>query len=161
MKRFVNRNNDLEGYTPNIEIKHNNDNKFLLAILEVLSSVPPHELISLIDRKKREIEAGIKEARRRLIVPSIEPQMYAALETDIDKWVQNRNDSKLISDSVIWAEDQNENISIVSNDFSDIIRKREDIYYCVCAIRPYDFADKPFVINSVAEINGNHETASP
>ena len=159
MKSFVNRNNDLAGYTPSIEIKHKTDKDHLMAILKVLSSVSPSELISLIDRKKREIEAGIKEARRRLVLPSIEPQMYFVLETGLQKWMQNQNDSKLISDSVIWAEDKKENISIVSNDFSDIIKNREDIYYYVCACRPYDFADKPFIIESVAEINEKHKVS--
>lgn len=152
MKRFVSRNNDITGYVPNINIKYDSDKTHLRAILIILSKIPPPQLISIIDRKKREIESGIKEARRRLILPSIEPVHYTALETDLDKWVTNHNDSQIISDSVCWAEDESVEISIVSNDFSDIIKNREDIYYCVCAFRPYNYSDKPFVINSVEEI---------
>ena len=156
MQTFVKRNNNLAKYTPSINIKYENDKRHLATILQILSKVPPYELISFIDHKKREIEAGIKEARRRLDVPSIEPQMYLALELGLEKWVENKNDIKIISDSVTWAEKQKEEISLVSNDFSDIIKNREDIYYCVCSYRPYDFSEKPFVIESVLEINTKH-----
>ena len=151
VKQYIRKNKSIVGFTPSFPL-NNNDARHMKDILVILSAVPNHRLIQFIDSINRKIQSGIKEARKRLQIPSIPLFNYGILEARIQKWIPNASDACIISDSVCWAEKQKENIIICSNDFSDIIRNRDDIYYSVCGIRPYDFRDKPFEICSVQEV---------
>ena len=151
VKKYIRNNNSVVGFKPSIPL-NKNDAKHLNSILSILSAVPNHRLIKIIDTKIREIQSGIREARNKLQAPSIPLYDYVALEASLQTWVENPSDACIISDSVFWAEEQSENIILCSNDFSDIIHNRDDIYYCVCGFRPYEFRDKPFEICSVQEI---------
>ena len=151
IKRFLETISSIEKYTPSIPL-NDNEIKHVKKIMPFLMKVPMYNIRQYLDRKIREIQSGINNARNMLKKPFIGLYNHIALETHIDKWINNMSDSQILSDSCCWARETKSNFILSTNDYSDFINKREDLYYCICGYYENDYKDKNFEILSVSEI---------
>lgn len=154
IKNHIKINGTILNFLPSVTL-NNNDHIHMKQVLNILLQIPNHQLIKELDRIVRGIISGIKDAKSQLTGESIPLQNYFGLENEIHKWIPNKDDACILSDAVYWAE-TNSKIVFCSNDYSDIINKSEDVYYCVSGYRGYTYLEKPFTIKSVQAILMEH-----
>lgn len=151
IKKFSDSGLSLKKYTPSIPMKKN-DKLHMKDILPKILVIPIYEIRKYIDRKTREIQKGIEKAKKLLKKPFIKPYHHNPLEIGLNKWIDNKADSCILSDSFCWGEENKNYFIFCTNDFSDFINNREDIYYCICGLKGIEYRDKNFEILSVSEI---------
>jgi len=151
IKSFADNSPSIEDYTPSIPL-NSNEIKHVQEIMPLLMKVPRYRIRQYLDRKIREIQSGINEAKRMLKKPFIRLYSHTALELQINKWINNMNDSQILSDSYCWSREARSNFVLSTNDYSDFISNRDNLYYCVCGFYGVEYKDKNFEILSVSEI---------
>jgi len=150
LRKFLTINMNVKEFSPSVRLKVN-DFKYLRDLLAELATINIFKVVQYLDRKVRTIEAGIREAFDKILKPFIKPYNYVLLENELDKFIQNMDDSRILSDAICWAE-ENEKIIFCTNDYKDYLSNKEDIYYGICSIRPYELQDLPVEIVGINEI---------
>jgi len=150
LKTYLSKNLDIEKYKPSVPVK-GNDLRHLKELLKEILTVKPYKALNYLDRKVRTIEAGIREAFDKITKPFITLYNYTILEHALNKWINNMSDSCILSDAVCWAE-KNDKLIFCTNDNKDYLSNKEDIYYAICSVRPYDYRDLPIEIVGIKEI---------
>lgn len=151
IKRYSDNSSSVEEYEPSISL-NSNEIKHVQIIMPLLMKEPIYRIRQYLDRKIRELQLGITEAKRMLKKPFIRLYNHTALEAQINKWINNMSDSKILSDSYCWSRETKSNFILSTNDYSDFINKRDDLYYCICGFYGIEYIDKNFEILSVSEI---------
>jgi len=128
-----------------------NDIRHMTNFIGSINSSNIGQILNYITRKGKEIEKGIQEALTKIKRPLISPANDTILEACLNSCVYNRNDVKIISDALCYAE-KNSKMIFCSNDYTDIIKNRNKIYKEITNNRSYPPQNIPIEIKSLSEI---------
>lgn len=147
---FLTSHLSIEKFTPSGNLSKN-DERHLRDLLTRLEKIDPVSALNYLRIKIREIWDGVKHALTLVIRPFIKPYHYVACEVAIDGCINNMNDSRILSDALCWAE-ENQPLIFCTNDNKDYIANRIRICRILARIRPYGIDEIPIEIMGLKEI---------
>jgi len=148
--QFYKQNSCISNFKPSVKLKKN-DEIHLKELLNHLKTIKKSEVLRCIRTIGRIIDQGVRHALSLVASPLIPFSRDLLCEKQMEMCIRNQNDAKIFVDALCWAEDNSPAI-FCTQDYSDIVSKREAIYQKVRQIRAYDPEELPLKIVSLNEL---------
>ena len=127
-----------------------NDLRHLTQLLQSL--VPKNkEVLTLLRRIGRLIDLGVEHAFSLVLSPLVLLSTDLACQKQIELCVGNAVDAGLLTDALCWTE-EDAPASFCTEDWSDILTNRTQIYARICSIRAYAPNENPLRIIGLREL---------
>jgi len=150
--RSFGQNIPTEKFQPQIELNEN-DKIHLRQLLSELSKMDRNELLKLLRQIARIIEQSVQYAFSMVARPLVPISSDLACKKQMELLISNPCDAEILVDALCWAEkNRTTSLMFCTIDYTDILRKRQQIYGEICKIRAYDPQELPLEIASLDEL---------
>jgi len=128
-----------------------NDRHHLAQLLKSLVPKNKVEVLTLLRRLGRLIDLGVDHAFSLISSPLVSMSTDLACQKQIELCVANAVDAWLLTDALCWTE-EDAPASFCTEDWSDIVANRAEIYARICSIRAYAPTENPLKIVGLREL---------
>jgi hypothetical protein len=111
------------------------------------------EVLSYLRKIGRIIKLGVNYAFSLLSGKLAKLSSDLACQSQLESIVGNAVDRAILVDALCWAEDEHKSsIIFCTDDYKDLVLKRDKIYKRICRVRAYDIDELPLEIKSLSEL---------